>query len=306
MTSTERTRRRLFKFGLVVCLFLLATQVNISVAQETSIAAPLTTAQVVEKMVARNEQRAQALGSYRATRVYHLEYHGLSDKSADLVAAITYQRPDKLKFSIVSESGSALLNKRVLKRLMEAEVESMREENRRRTAIRPENYEFRLVAYEPTLDHDFYVLEVTPRTKNEFQFRGRIWVEEKDFAVTRIEGEPAKNPSWWTKRNVIHVTYEKQGDFWLPVRNETVTQVRILGWSLLTIIYQDYQILETRDAPTRPSSEGIFRYLSGIAAVDRSPTIAPVFFSAVRASLSANCSVTVQKRVMEILARIEG
>src|SRR5208283_109793 len=228
------------------------------------------------------------------------------DKSADLVAAITYQRPDKLKFSIVSESGSALLNKRVLKRLMEAEVESMREENRRRTAIRPENYEFRLVAYEPTLDHDFYVLEVTPRTKNEFQFRGRIWVEEKDFAVTRIEGEPAKNPSWWTKRNVIHVTYEKQGDFWLPVRNETVTQVRILGWSLLTIIYQDYQILETRDAPTRPSSEGIFRYLSGIAAVDRSPTIAPVFFSAVRASLSANCSVTVQKRVMEILARIEG
>jgi outer membrane lipoprotein-sorting protein len=252
MTSTETTRRRLFNFGLVVCLFLLATQVNISVAQETSVAAPLTTAQVVEKMVARNEQRAQALGSYRATRVYHLEYHGLSDKSADLVAAITYQRPDKLKFSILSESGSALLNKRVLKRLMEAEVESMREENRRRTAIRPENYEFRLVAYEPTLDHDFYVLEVTPRTNNEFQFRGRIWVEEKDFAVTRIEGEPAKNPSWWTKRNVIHVTYEKQGDFWLPVRNETVTQVRILGWSLLTIIYQDYQILETRDARLAP------------------------------------------------------
>jgi hypothetical protein len=248
MTSTGRTRRWLFRFGLLVCLFLLATQVNISVAQETSVAAPLTTAQVVEKMVVRNEQRAQALEGYRATRVYHLEYHGLADKSADLVAAITYQRPDKLKFSIVSESGSELLNKRVLKRLMEAEVESMREENRRRTAIRPENYDFRLLAYEHALDHAFYVLEVTPRTKNEFQFRGQIWIEERDFAVTRIEGEPAKNPSWWTKQNIIHVTYEKQGDFWLPVRNETVTQVRILGWSLLTIIYRDYQILETRDA----------------------------------------------------------
>jgi hypothetical protein len=139
---------------IVVCLFLLATQVSISIAQEIPVAAPLTTAQVVEKMVARNEQRAQALESYRATRVYHLEYHGLADKSADLVAAITYQRPDKLKFSIVSESGSALLNKRVLKRLMEAEVESMREENRRRTAMRPEKYEFRLEAYERTLDHD--------------------------------------------------------------------------------------------------------------------------------------------------------
>ena len=223
-----------------MCLFLLATHVNVSVAQETSVAAPLTTAQVVEKMVARNEQRAQALESYRATRVYHLEYHGLADKSADLVAAITYHRPDQLKFSIVSESGSALLNKRALKRLMDAEVESMREENRRGTAIRPENYEFRLVAYERTLDHDFYVLEVTPRTKNKFQFRGQIWVEEKDFAVTRVGGEPA------------HVTYEKQGDFWLPVRNETVTQVRIVGWSLLTIIYRDYRILETRDGRLAP------------------------------------------------------
>jgi hypothetical protein len=252
MASIERTRWWLFKFGLVVWLFLLAIQVNISVAQETSVAAPLTTARVVEEMVTRNEQRARALESYRATRVYHLEYHGLTDKSADLVAAITYDRPDQLKFSIVSESGSALLNKRVLKRLMEAEIESMRVENRRRTAIRPENYEFRLVAYERTLDHDFCVLEVTPRIKNKFQFRGRIWVEEKDFAVTRIEGEPAKNPSLWTKRNVIHVTYEKQGDFWLPVRNETVTQVRILGWSLLTIIYRDYQILETRDGRLAP------------------------------------------------------
>ena len=70
--------------------------------------------------------------------------------------------------------------------------------------------------------------------------------------MARIEGEPAKNPSWWTKRNVIHVIYGKQGDFWLPVRNETVTQVRILGWSLLTIIYQDYQILETRDGRLTP------------------------------------------------------
>lgn len=252
MASIGRTRWRLFNFGLVVWLFLLAVQVNISVAQETSVAPPLTTARVVEEMVTRNEQRAQALESYRATRVYHLEYHGLADKNADLVAAITYQRPDQLKFSIVSESGSALLNKQVLKRLMEAEVESMREENHRRTAIRPENYEFRLVAYERTLGHDFYVLEVTPRTKNKFQFRGQIWVEEKDFAVARIEGEPAKNPSWWTKRNVIHVTYGKQGDFWLPMRNETVTQVRILGWSLLTIIYQDYQILEIRDGRLTP------------------------------------------------------
>jgi hypothetical protein len=33
------------------------------------------------------------------------------------------------------------------------------------------------------------------------------------------------------------------GEFWLLARNETNTQVRIVGSSLLTIVYRDYEIL---------------------------------------------------------------
>jgi len=226
---------------LVMCLFLTETAANVSFAQEISVA-PLTSDQIVQRMVERNEQRAQALESYRGTRVYNLEYHGLASKSATLVVAMTYRRPDEKKFCIVSESGSELLQGRVLKRLLEAEVEATQEEQRRQTAMGPKNYVFRLVTYERTGDQGFYILEVTPRFKNKFLFRGRIWVEGQDFAVARMEGEPSKNPSWWTKRNAIHITYEKIGEFWLPTRNETNTQVRIVGSSLLTIVYRDYEI----------------------------------------------------------------
>ena len=239
--------------GLVMCVFLAGTSANVSFAQETSVA-PLTADQVVRRMVERNEQRAQTLESYRGTRIYNLEYHGLASKSATLVVAMTYRRPDEKKFCIVSESGSELLQGRVLKRLLDAEVEAMQEEQRRQTAMGPKNYEFRLVTYERTVDQSFYVLEVTPRIKNKFLFRGRIWVDGQDFAVARMEGEPAKNPSWWTKRNAIHVTYEKIGEFWLPARNETNTQVRIVGSSLLTIVYRDYQILNANAMQVTASS----------------------------------------------------
>lgn len=255
---TSRKAYLLPTIGLGMCLFLAETGANISFAQETFVA-PLTADQVVQRMVERNEQRAQALESYRGTRVYHLEYHGLSDKSAGLVVAMTYRRPDEKTFCILSESGSELLHKRVLKRLLEAEVEAMQEEQRRQTAMGPENYEFRLVAYERVFDQDFYVLEVKPRIKNKFLFRGRIWVEGQDFAVARMEGEPAKNPSWWTKRNAIHVTYEKIGEFWLPARNETNTQVRIVGRSLLTIVYHDYEILNAGTMQITPTSGNMLR-----------------------------------------------
>jgi hypothetical protein len=256
MTSGEGKVQLLLTTVLVICLFLTETAANVSFAQETSVA-PLTSDQVVQRMVERNDQRAQALESYRGTRIYNLEYHGLASKSATLVVAMTYRRPDEKKFCIVSESGSELLQARVLKRLLEAEVESMQEEQRRQTAMGPKNYEFRLVTYERTGDQGFYVLEVTPRIKNKFLFRGRIWVDGQDFAVARMEGEPAKNPSWWTKRNAIHVTYEKVGDFWLPARNETNTQVRIVGSSLLTIVYRDYEILNAGAVQITPSSGNI-------------------------------------------------
>jgi hypothetical protein len=242
MTSGQEKVQLQCTIGFVICVFLAGTSAKVSFAQETSVA-PLTSDQVVQRMVERNEQRAQALESYRGTRIYNLEYHGLASKNATLVVTMTYRRPDEKKFCIVSESGSELLQGRVLKRLLEAEVEAMQEEQRRQTAMGPKNYEFRLVTYERTGAQGFYILEVTPRIKNKFLFRGQIWVDGQDFAVARMEGEPAKNPSWWTKRNAIHVTYEKIGEFWLPARNETSTQVRIAGSSLLTIVYRDYEIL---------------------------------------------------------------
>src|SRR6202023_542446 len=254
MTSREGKVQLRLPIGLVMCLFLTETAANVSFAQEISVA-PLTSDQIVQRMVERNEQRAQALESYRGTRIYNLEYHGLASKSATLVVAMTYRRPEQKKFSIVSESGSELLQGRVLKRLLEAEVEAMQLDQRRQTAMNLENYEFRLVGNEQTTcGPGFYILEVTPRIKNKFLFRGRIWVEAQDFAIARMEGEPAKNPSWWTKRNDIHVTYQKVGDFWLPARNETSTQVRIVGSSLLTIVYRDYEILSAGAVQISPIS----------------------------------------------------
>jgi hypothetical protein len=206
-------------------------------------------------MVTMNQRRAEALRSYTAMRVYRLEYHGVKDKSAEVAVKMVYHWPDRKEFTIISERGSETLRERVLKRLLRSEVEATQEENRRRSAITPDNFEFRLVGYERTPVRQLYVLEVTPKTQNKFLFRGRIWVDAQDFAIVRIEGEPAKNPSWWTKRNDFQHSYKKFGDFWLPARNETVTQVRILGWAFLTIEYKDYDITETRHLEAASQTE---------------------------------------------------
>ncbi len=215
------------------------------VAQQANRSAPLTANEVMERVVAMNEVRAKALETYSSLRSYHLECHCLSHKQADMVVRADYYTPNKKEFTIVAESGSGTVRNRVFKKLLEAEQESMREDNQQRSAMTPENYTFQLSDYKQTDTDEFYVLEATPRTKNKFLVRGHIWVNARDFAITRVEGEPAQNPSWWTVKTDFKRSYQKIGDFWLPESNESETKVRILGTAILTISYGEYQITET-------------------------------------------------------------
>jgi len=98
-----------------------------------------------------------------------------------------------------------------------------------------------------------YGLTVEPKTKSKFLFRGRIWVDANDFAVVRLEAEPAKNPSFWTKGSQIEQSYEKVDDFWLPQRNHRVSSIRIGGREELTIEYRSYNITGSERVSPEPA-----------------------------------------------------
>ncbi|MGA8187373.1 MAG: hypothetical protein WB776_05525, partial [Candidatus Sulfotelmatobacter sp.] len=100
---------------------------------------------------------------------------------------------------------------------------------------------------------EFYVLDAQPQSKNKFLFRGHIWVNAKDFAITRVEGEPAVNPSWWTVKTDFKRRYQKIGDFWLPESNESETKVRVFGTAVLSIEYRDYQVTQAGGATVASS-----------------------------------------------------
>ena len=232
---------------LVICLPTFGQQAVVS--------PPLAADEVMQRVMEMNEVRAKSLENYSSLRSYHLECHCLSHKNADMVVRADYRAPNQKEFTIVSESGSGTVRHRVFKKILEAEQEAMREENQQRSAITPENYTFQLSDYKKTDTDEFYVLEAKPLTKNKFLFRGRIWVSAKDFAITRVEGQPAVNPSWWTLKTDFKRSYQKVSDFWLPESNESETRVRIFGTAVLTINYGEYQITESPGVGTASSSE---------------------------------------------------
>lgn len=212
-------------------------------AQTQTVRAPLNAEQVVQNLVRMNAERAQKLRSYQGRRIYRLEYHGFPGaRSAEMVVDVKYQSPGTKEFTIQSETGSNLIIDRVFKKLLQTEKEALEAENLRRTALNEENYVFTLLDYEITPAGSLYVLSVEPKRKDKLLYSGRIWVNEEDFAVVRIEAAPAKNPSFWTKNTIIEHRYVKVNSFWLPAQNHSLTTVRLGGRADLTIDYQDYQV----------------------------------------------------------------
>jgi hypothetical protein len=244
------TKERMSIFALLLFLLFFACigLERLASAQQPGASAPLVNAplsgeQVVENLIAMNLKRAHALLSYQGTRLYQIEYHGFpGTRSAEMVVDLKYQSPETKEFRIRSATGPKLIIDKVFKRLLRAEQEAQGAEAQKRTALNRDNYDFTLVGYDRTPSSSMYVLSVKPRTTDRFLYRGRIWVDAKDFAVIRLDAEPAKNPSFWTKNNNIEETYTKVSDFWLPERNHSVSAIRFGGRAVLTIQYQNYEI----------------------------------------------------------------
>jgi len=245
-----RTYRVLLCF--LVCCAASAAQQNDALRRVEK----LSSDEIVARVAENNRRRQQELQSYTSQREYHLLYTGLGGRhEADLVVDVKYRFPDSKDFTIVSESGSHVIVNRVFKKILETEKEAASQESQAATALTDRNYQFELLGEQDVDGRMAYVFHVEPRTQNRLLYRGRIWIDAADFALCKVEAEPAKHPSLWISKVEVHHIYAKIGDFWLPTQNESNTDVRIGGHAILSIQYRDYKVVPELNSVSATQAE---------------------------------------------------
>ncbi|MGA2980421.1 MAG: hypothetical protein ABSD76_12595 [Terriglobales bacterium] len=268
LSSIPRSVQRTVKLFLILTSILVGdtgAAVDSSPLPPSITTAPLSVGQVVNNLVHKDEERAQDLRHYECTRVYRLSYRGFpGDREAEMTVAASYDSPSTKNFKVISQKGSKLIIDRVFKRLLESEKEAAEPEMHARTLLNRDNYEIALVGYESSGANSSgvsssgqgsqYELAVFPKARSKYVYRGKVWVDGTDFAVTRIDAEPALNPSFWTKKSEIHHEYMKVENFWLPRRNESVSYIRLGGRATLTIEYSNYRVTDSRLSGNAPKA----------------------------------------------------
>lgn len=237
--------RRTIRLGVTLLLAALsASAADVPTASTTSaVEQNLRAEEIVQRLEAANRQRAAALKAYESRRSYQLKYQGFpSNREATLEVLAHYRAPESKSFDVVGESGSKMLQQRVLTKLLEGESEAAKGETQRHNALSAENYTFTLLGTRPSAYGGCYRLQVEPKREEKFLYRGEICVNAADFAVETIDAEPARNPSFWIKKTRIEHRYRKVDGFWLPASNQTTTNVRLGGVATLRIEYATYEL----------------------------------------------------------------
>jgi len=203
-------------------------------------ATSLSADQVMAKVFERDTQR-EALGDgYSGSREYVLYNHRMN-KRAEMVATVVCDADGTKHFQVVSEDGWKAANKHVLRKMLDSESETSQPDTRPKTRMVPANYEFHLIGSEAVQGRPAYLIDAVPRRSDKYLFRGRVWVDAEDFAVARVEGQPAKNPSFWTRSVHFVQQYRKSGAFWYPVETTSFTEAMIFDGTDVSIRYIDYR-----------------------------------------------------------------
>ena len=193
--------------------------------------------EVVANMMRRDAERKAALNGYTAMRHYAAVNR---DRRASMVVRVNASPDGTKQFTIMSEAGSTSIRKHVFYKMLNEESQASRRDTRDSTRITPANYTFTLVGREPLDSGSAYVLSIVPKVDNKYLIIGKIWIDARDYSIVRIEGRPARNPSFWVHDVRFVHTYQKVHQFWLAASTDTTSEVRIFGQSELTITNSDY------------------------------------------------------------------
>jgi hypothetical protein len=207
---------RITILGTLMCLLAV-----VSIAQTN---ATPDTRNIVDRMLKAQQENKARVRPFTVKRGYLL-LDKQAQQKAQVVANITVLPPDSKQYNIESSSGG--MGEKVLRDVLSKETESPRDAQRQ--ALSLENYDFQLLGEDTLEGRRCFLLSMNPRREEKDLLRGKLWVDTESYNIRRVEGTPAKNPSWWLHDLQIFMSFTEVDGMWMRTFTHAVANVRFKG-----------------------------------------------------------------------------
>jgi hypothetical protein len=200
---------------------------------------------VIRAVDAAVKARIDGIAEYTVTEHYAVyrnndEIHPV----AEMAVKTEYRQETGKSYTILSQSGSAIIRSLVLGAILDAEKRINLPGQREAAWITSANYEMKLKpgGTEHQDGRECFALTITPRRKAPNLIEGTLWVDAKDGSIVRIEGIASQSPSVFTGPAQVMRQYANVNGFAMATHARAVSNSFMFGRTTVTIDYQDYQI----------------------------------------------------------------
>jgi hypothetical protein len=235
---TEFTKQRFFHGLAAVSIFAFLGTVMAPAQQ-------LDTAEVIQQVDAAVKTRVESIVGYTVTERYAVyrnndEVHPV----AEMTVKTTYRKDTGKNYTIISQSGSELIQRFVLGAILDNEKHLNQPGIREGAWFTSANYEMKLKSggNQPVDGRYCIVLALTPRRKTPYLIEGTLWVDSKDGSIVQVQGTAAKSSSLLTGPTQVVRQYANIGGFSQATHVRAVSNSMMFGQTIVKIDYQDYQV----------------------------------------------------------------
>jgi outer membrane lipoprotein-sorting protein len=164
--------------------------------------------------------------------------------AAEMTVRTVYRKGYGKTYTVLSESGSAILRSQVLATLLDNEKRMSQPGNVETALIDSANYEMKLTSdAQRHLDgRDCLAVSLTPRRISPYLFRGTLWVDAKDYAIVQLEGTAAKSPFFLVSAAQVRRQYSNVSGFPMATHTTAVSKSSLLGQTEVKVDYTGYQV----------------------------------------------------------------
>lgn len=168
---------------------------------------------------------------YEVTREYKVFRGNDKQPTSEVMAQINFVPPDMKTYKITQARGNAR-GQKMVRDLLDRETDLAKK--RLGSEVNRTNYDFVFLRQENFGVVPEYVLRIVPKRKDKYLLRGQVWVDESTFRIRRIEGVPARSPSFWLKDIHITLQFAELGGMWVAISYDAIATVRLFGQYTLT------------------------------------------------------------------------
>ena len=178
---------------------------------------------------------------------------------ASLTARTHLDPQQGFRYEILEQTGSGMIQKRVLVAALETERQVQVNGTGSRGALTADNYDFIGAAADAAASAagDALVrVDLRARRRDTMLIDGAMFLTSPDFDLVRVEGVLVKRPSFWTRKVSVVRRYGRVAGVRVPLAMESTAQVLIVGASSFSMTY-DYEMVNGAATPSNSVAPGL-------------------------------------------------